>query len=434
MLFSAGHDATDDLPDGFAFGAIDDTDSVTISTLVDGGAVGGGTPHSYAVFDIDSSSTTCALLNNGEIKCWGSNTSGQLGYGDTATRSEPPADTINLGRRATAMSVGGANVCALLDDGSVKCWGFNRYGQLGYGDRVESADAGNLELERYAPPEGSIDLGGRAVAVETSGVYTCAILEDRSVKCWGGNAAGVLGYGLDFGFGPAYSDEARYRLAPSNTPINLGGRAASITLSSNHACALLEDGSVKCWGDNTYGQLGYGDRVGRNAPAADAINLGASAMAISAADDYTCALLEGGSVKCWGRNLSGTLGYGDNRMRNAPTATAINLGGNAVVIATEDLHACALLEDGSVKCWGENLFGTLGYGDAVNRKAPPADAINLGGRAIDISVGGRYSCALLDDATMKCWGTNSKGQLGQGAIPARTNRPPQTPIDMGIWH
>src|SRR5690606_12679669 len=149
--------------------------------------------------------------------------------------------------------------------------------------------------------------------------FTCIILDTNGVKCWGHNSAGQLGYG-----------DTTQRNAPPAAPVNLGpGRAAkSLAAGHQHTCALLAPGRVKCWGYNTYGQTGYGDTSPRYAPPASVVNLGVdrTAKRLAAGYNHTCAILDDNTVKCWGYNNSGQLGYGDTTNRNAPPATAVNLG------------------------------------------------------------------------------------------------------------
>lgn len=344
----------------------------------------------------------CALSDDGSVKCWGANNFGQLGYGDTATRAAyensffPLASTpINLGegRTAAELTAGSTHTCAVLEDGSLKCWGGNDSGQLGYGDTEG----------RHEPAATSINLGtGRtATSVAAGQRHTCAILDDGSIKCWGASSA--LGYG-----------DTMDRDEPATEPVNLGAGRTATVIAANwvNTCAILDDGTVKCWGSNSWGQLGYGDTMQREAPASMPIDLGAgrTAIAIATGTHHVCAVLDDGSAKCWGGNDSGQLGYGDTVERHAPASTSIDLGAGrtAVTIAARGDHTCALLDDATVKCWGDNGNGQLGYGDTIERQAPASAPVHLGaGRtATAIAVGAFNTCALLDDDTILCWGPN----------------------------
>ena len=231
--------------------------------------------------------------------------------------------------------------------------------------------------------------------------HSCAVLEGGDIKCWGRNASGELGNGK--------SGEGEKETSP--VAVDLGGKAVAISLGYKHSCAVLENGQVKCWGKNLYGQLGTGNTTNLNIPSAP-INLGGKAKAIFLGDNHSCAVLENGEVKCWGRNNSGQLGTGNTTSLNTPSAP-INLGGKAVAISLGRDHSCALLEGGDIKCWGNNFLGQLGTGNTTNLNIPSAP-INLGGKAKAISLGEKHSCAILENGDLKCWGSNRNGQLGTG--------------------
>ena len=186
----------------------------------------------------------------------------------------------------------------------------------------------------------------------------------------------------------------------------------AISLGEQHSCAVLENGEVKCWGYNYYGQLGTGDNTHLNIPSAP-INLEGKAVAISLGDNHSCALLENGQLKCWGENDEGQLGTGNNTRLNIPSAP-INLGGKAIAISLGDEHNCAVLENKELKCWGRNGYGKLGIGNNTYSLKVPSAPIKLGGKAVAISLGGYHSCALLENGQVKCWGHNGFGQLGYG--------------------
>ncbi|MEN9379266.1 MAG: hypothetical protein RJB15_944, partial [Pseudomonadota bacterium] len=205
-----------------------------------------------------------------------------------------------IDRTATAIGVGQHHTCAILDDGSVKCWGRNYYGQLGYDDVAQRGSViGSMASL------GSVNLGsGRtATALALGNGHTCALLDNNSVKCWGSNGYGQLGYDDTTNRGNTIGSMATVGA------VNLGsGRTATaIAAGSVHTCAILDNGSVKCWGDNTYGQLGYDDTVNRGDTTGSmailsSVNLGIgrTATAIAAGGSHTCAILDNNNVKCWG--------------------------------------------------------------------------------------------------------------------------------------
>ena len=371
---------------------------------------------------------TCAILDNGDLKCWGSDQYGQVGdggptwTGSVPTNTDAPSSTaidLGTGRTAVALSSGTQHTCVILDSGDMKCWGRDYRGQLGDGGPVWT---GSNPTDLNAPSTTAIDLGtGRtAVAMGTGSVHTCAILDNTDLKCWGHDDKGQLGNG-----GTIMNSNT-----PPTTAIDLGTGRTAVAVDGGEVftCALLDNGDVKCWGSDQYGQLGDGGPVwvqwnptDVNAPSTTAIDLGTSrtAVAIATGLRHTCAILDNGDVKCWGSDQYGQLGDGgSNTNTNAPPTTAINLGTGrtAVAVAAGERHTCAILDNGDLKCWGYNSHGQLGYGNTVDLDAPSSTAIDLGtGRtAVAIDVGTFHTCAILDNSDLKCWGMDAQGQLGEG--------------------
>jgi len=395
-------------------------------------------------------SHTCALTNTGAVKCWGSNLVAQLGLGDTVSRGGSPAEMgaalpavdLGTGRTAVAVSGGGTYTCALLDDGSVKCWGYNADGQLGLGDDATRGDAPG-EMGDALP---AVDLGtGRtAVAVSAGGTHTCALLDDGSVKCWGSNVDGRLGLGDTDNRGDD-PDEMGDDLPA--VPLGTGRTAVAVSAGTSHTCAVLDDGSVKCWGSNFSGRLGLGDTDNRgDAPGemgdalpAVALGTGRTAVAVSVGTNPTCVVLDDGTVKCWGVNTTGELGQGDtdNRgdapgeMGDALPAIDLGTGRTAVGVSASQVSVCALLSGGSVKCWGYGLHGRLGLGDSSIRgdaagemgDALPTLSLGTGRTATAVTTGLAFGCARLDEGSLKCWGNNDVYQLGLGDNQRRGDQP-----------
>jgi alpha-tubulin suppressor-like RCC1 family protein len=423
------------------------------------GADGNEAPGAPAAFRELSAggSHTCAILFDGTVKCWGLNDKGQLGLGDTANRGDGPGEmgddlpTVDLGtgRTATAISAGTNHTCALLDNGSVKCWGFNQTGELGLGDTASRGD-GAGEMGDDLP---AVDLGtGRtAVAVSAGQQYTCALLDDGSVKCWGSNFSGKLGLG-----DTANRGDGAGEMGDDLPAVELGtGRTATaVSAGGFHACALLDNGTMKCWGAGGAGALGQGSsatlgdgagEMGDNLLAI-ALGTGRTATAISAGTDHTCALLDNGSVKCWGQSNLGQLGLGINtsvgrvpgQMGDALAAVALGTGRTAVAVRTKFNHTCALLDDGSVKCWGWNVIGQLGLGDTDDRGEAPGDmgdslpavALGTGRTVVAVTTGITHTCARLDDGSLKCWGQANSGQSGLGDTQTRGDGPGEMGDDL----
>ena len=277
--------------------------------------------------------------------------------GSTGGSSAAPVGPLDLGsgRTAKAICAGSYHSCAILDDGTVKCWGYNPYGQLGYGDTAN----------RDAPPATPVDLGtGRtAKAVSCKWYHTCAILDDDSLMCWGYNYHGQLGVGDNGG--------GTNKASPTAVvATNLGAGVKSVATGYQHTCAVLNDGSLKCWGSAESVSLGYGGPIlDRNAPPAENVNLGAglTAKSVSATYGHTCVILNDDTLKCYGVNGYSQLGYGDTTARSIPDANAIDLGSGKTATSVStgsdgNAFTCAVLNDGSVKCFGDNSNGQLGIG------------------------------------------------------------------------
>lgn len=367
---------------------------------------------------------TCVLLD-GKVKCWGANFDGELGIGsNTSFGAEQTADKapfVELDEPANKVSVAGdrnaSSSCVVLESGAIRCWGSNRFGQLGLGHQ-ESVGRENKVLD--VPP---VDLGKKVLTLSASasqyGSHACALLEGGSVKCWGANRYGQLGLAHTTTIG----DDESPRTVPD---LVLGQPAKKVIVGKYHSCAILEDDSLMCWGWNDKGQLGYGhkDSIGDDETpvSAGTVKLDGKVIDIALGRLHTCALLEGGQVRCWGWNSKGQLGLGttDDLGDDEPilSANPLELGAKVVQLTAGDNHTCALLEGGSVRCFGENNFGQLGYSHTRNigDDEPPTSVgdVYLGEKALYIAAGSYHNCAVLESDTLKCWGHNKFGQLGYG--------------------
>jgi alpha-tubulin suppressor-like RCC1 family protein len=339
----------------------------------------------------------CAIAADRRVKCWGSNEQGQLGPA-TGGRLSPGPDQRLRGRPVEAIAAGGDHTCAILRGGRLACWGRNSEGQLGLGDSVNRGDQPDQMGD--ALPAVDLGAGAAAVAVAAGAAHTCVALASGQVECWGDGGAGQLGQG------------SRATLLVPSPPIALPAAATGVAAGADFSCALLSDGEVICWGNGARGQLGSGDGTERAAPEA-AVSLDGKAVALAAGDHHACALLEDGRVVCWGANDRGQLGSGDTQDRRGAALVSLP-GTRAVAISARLDSTCVLLDDKRVRCWGANDRGQLGQGDARDRATPPPSSIDLGtGRhASALAVGGGFACALLDTKQAKCWGDNGALQLG----------------------
>jgi alpha-tubulin suppressor-like RCC1 family protein len=355
---------------------------------------------------------TCALLNNGTVRCWGNGANGRLGYGNTDTIGDNEAPytrgAISLVEEVVQLATGGSHTCVLLSNGFVRCWGNNQYGQLGYGHTNALGD------NEAVSSVGHVNLGARAVRLTAGTDHTCALLNSGRVRCWGYNNLGQLGYGHTNNIG---DDEE-----PSSVDVQVGAPVQDIVARGNGTCALLFSGKLRCWGYNGSGQLGYsngGNTIGDNEhPASVGDNrLTGAAVQVAMGTFHTCALLDTGSVRCWGYNGYGQLGNGTASHAFDPSPYEVNLGtGNrAIQVAAGDHHTCALLSSGLIKCWGYNGYGQLGYGNTGGVYAPPSNHTGLSGiPAYFLTAGTNHTCALLTNGRALCWGQGTDGRLGYG--------------------
>jgi alpha-tubulin suppressor-like RCC1 family protein len=334
---------------------------------------------------------TCVLLDDGNVKCFGGNTWGQLGLGDTNERGNAPGQMgdalpvvdLGAGRTAKAISAGCGHSCAILDDGDVKCWGSGESGALGLGDTLDRGDMPGQMGD--ALPTINLGTGRTAVAVSASSAsgtgygHTCAVLDDGSVKCWGYNDAGDLGLGDRVNRGDKPNE-----MGDALPTVDLGTGKTALAVKAGYVftCALLDDQTVKCWGSGDFLGLGRidsrGQYPGQMGDALPAVDLGTDRLALDLAAGYTstCALLDDGHVKCWGMNFVGQLGIGDTMDRGTEPyqmgnyLPEVNLGACHVVSVDNGTGTsggtaanCALLENGTLKCWGAG--GELGIGDTM---------------------------------------------------------------------
>jgi alpha-tubulin suppressor-like RCC1 family protein len=410
--------------------------------------------------------STCAVFDSGRIKCWGANRSGQLGLGDTRPRGDQPGTMgaglppveLGDGARVVAMAIGAAHACALLDGGQIKCWGDNTHGQLGAGvfQSVVGDQPGEMGDKLPAIDFGE---GRRAVSIAAGPHHNCAVLEGGAVKCWGHNTSGNLGLGMT---GAAWPPEP----GPLRAAVDLGtGRSAiaaaaggafsglqDFARSSAFSCALLDNRQVKCWGgDGIYGAVGEprvrvrgavpGD-MGDNMPA---LRFGGRSVhqAVMGAG-HGCAVLDDHQVRCWGNSHQDQDGRGAAQgtvddpyvpVNFGPGRTAIAVAVSAVTTFIDEAHSCAVLDNASATCWGANWHGQLGQpgcpgssgsagcrGGSINGPLPAVDLGN-GRRVQMIAPGGRHTCALIDGGQVKCWGDNEFGQLGLEDIVVRGMNP-----------
>ncbi len=336
---------------------------------------------------------SCALLQGGSIKCWGWNNHGQLGNGTSGATAYSATPVLVSGiSNAVAVSAGNMHTCALLQGGEVECWGDNEWGELGDGSLIDS----NLPV---AVP------GISATEVSAGFDATCAIQSTGVVMCWGLGTSGQLGDG-------SFSN--------SSVPVQVSGiTASSASINGQTACAR-SGGGVSCWGSAGSGQLGNGQTVPQNTATPSSVALFGLPSQTITSGVSSCALLTTGGVSCWGSNESGQLGGGCNNTQ-CNTPVGANISGVSAIAGGEGAHYCALA-GGVAYCWGWNGSGQLGDG-TTNDSANPVLVTGLAA-ATGLAAGQRHTCALVPGGGVACWGDNSWGELGDGSTTQSTTPVP----------
>jgi alpha-tubulin suppressor-like RCC1 family protein len=319
----------------------------------------------------------CLVTATGELECWGSGISGELGDGVPGLSAIPV--TVAGLSNPIAIALGDAagdseDSCAVLSDHSVACWG------------AFTANITGNPFDSASP----IPIPGvaEATAVAAGAFHTCAVVAEGRVECWGQAGDPALGEGT-------ITSVARTQFVLSN----LTG-AIAVAAGDGHTCALLGGGTIKCWGANYDGQLGTAG-VNFSSTPVDVPGI-TSAVAVYARSTATCALLADATVDCWGNNLYGIQGNGPTPVAGISGATAITMG---------TTHACALVSGGTIACWGDNHFGQLGTGDTTESSTSVLASVVTGVTAI--AAGDDDTCVIVGAGKVKCWGYDAFGQLGQ---------------------
>lgn len=340
-------------------------------------------------------SHSCGLADSGAVYCWGDNSFGQLGDGGTATTALP-VKVVGLPIAASGIAAGRDSTCAMLEDRSVWCWGANGVGQLGRGTVDLPAAVA------HPVPEPVVGVGNAARISGVDRTY-CITAYDQMARCWGENDQGEIG-------NPAAG-------SPQVLPIEVAGltNVRAVSTGLNHSCAMLNDGTARCWGDNANGVLGDGTTNQSNVPVTvGGLTIGAT---IYAGGSSTCATVGVGTAKCWG--AAGLVGDGTGSASLTPRdvpgiAGAPMLGGSA-------LNNCAVNGGQTLACWGSNPgngAAKTAYSPIVVPTAPGVLSVTANGLA-------GHVCTLLRGGEVDCWGeSNGSGQMGNGSISAAAQLAP----------
>jgi alpha-tubulin suppressor-like RCC1 family protein len=335
------------------------------------------------------------------------------------------------------ISAGLDHTCFATTSGAVQCWGLANDGRLGVKPSDASIASGSSDPRNTASV---VDALPASVAlVSLGGEMSCAETTDLVTKCWGRNDSGQLGTG---------SSEP-YSFVPTPVKDLVGAKALSV--GAHSACAVTPGGVVQCWGRNDHGQLGNGTLTNSNVPV-PVSGIASGATDVSVGEDHACAVVSGG-VRCWGRNHQGQLGNdslsdSDHPVEVSGVSDAAKvyvgpavsyaiksdgsvsmwgwgkssvsafsaIGSGITAIAIGDLHACALSQSGAVRCWGSNAKGQLGDGTTIDRPTP-VDVVGLTSGVTGIAAGRDHSCALKKAGQVVCWGAGARGQRGDGTAP-----------------
>jgi alpha-tubulin suppressor-like RCC1 family protein len=258
-------------------------------------------------------------------------------------------------------------------------------------------------------PQSVVGLAG-ATDIRGAMEFTCALAGGGQVWCWGDPSSGGLGNGVFTGMA-----------APPAAVSGLAG-AVAISVGESHACAIMADQTVQCWGANTTGELGDGTLSVFSTPTPV---LGLSgAVSVACGSFHTCALLDDGSVRCWGQNVDAELGNGPPSSDLATMPVPVAGLGGVTTLAAGSTHTCALLDNGTVRCWGNAILGQSGTATPANAFTidVPTTVAGVAG-ATSVVAGDNFTCALVTGGSVKCWGENTSGQLGDGSKPNDMNNP-----------
>ncbi|MEM9189997.1 MAG: RCC1 repeat-containing protein [Myxococcota bacterium] len=352
----------------------DSTMPVAVTGLTNATQLGGGPSH------------TCARRSDATVVCWGSNQNGQLGDGTTMDRSTP---TVSLWTNVIDIGGGGqldSFTCATLGTGAVECAGDNGSGQLA---NPMAGGGTPMPMSGVSTAVSTADSGGSD--------FNCVRLVSGAVECVGGNIHGQLGRGTT---GGSFST-----LAPAIGVTT----AVELVTGLDHACALLADDRVLCWGDNVAGQLGDGSTVDRGTP--ELVPGFRQVSSVGTFNGTSCATRSDGAALCWGRDTRGALGNGPGSITQRRPVLVSSLD-DASLVVNGDTFSCARRSNGTVVCWGYNAQGQLGDGTTTNSDVPvPVMGLS---NVRELGAGYGHVCALLGNGTVKCWGEGQGGRLGNG--------------------
>ncbi len=311
---------------------------------------------------------------------------------------DPINRTLGVMDNVRSVAVGMRDSCAVTKDGELWCWGNNNYGQIGNGTKVASWTP--QRVEGILEPVAKVRVGTR---------HTCAVTESNSLYCFGNNYYWALGIDND-----CYNSDDDCIFLTPQLITSVGNNVEDVALGSSHTCVLNTEGEVRCFGDNEYGTLGNGT-IGYETSTAEPSpvhNMPERVTALTAGVNHTCAALESGGVKCWGDNSSGQLGRGhssnfDSNSDISIPEYVINLHEKVVHMDANWWHTCAVTETSETVCWGDSLWGAVGvvggeWEGGVEEGIPFRPTVPLD-NIVQVSTGETFSCALNKSGSVVCW-------------------------------
>lgn len=330
---------------------------------------------------------TCAITRAGGVKCWGTNQFGEAGNSTVTARIVPlPVDVTGLASGVKQVTAGQYFTCAVMTAGTVKCWGANDFGQLGNNGAVSQSNV----------PVDVPGLSGVA-SISAGAQHVCVVMSAGGVKCWGRGDGGQLGHG-------SYSGSA--------FPVDVTGlpsAAQQVSAGDVSTCVALKNGAAYCWGTNNFGQLGNNSVGGTTNKPGSVISSGVTS--ISLGGGHACEMV-GAALACWGRNANGEAGNGTSVVNVVVPSQVIADG--VAALDSGGATNCIIGKLGGAYCWGRGSDGQTGSGGRSDTYLAPGGVSGLQSGIVSISVGVRHACAVLDTGALKCWGDDSEGQLGNG--------------------
>ncbi len=339
---------------------------------------------------------SCLLTSDGTVKCWGDNRKGQLAHKEGDDYASPKVVT-GIYEEVASIDAVGDYTCVLTFQGAIKCWGKVPFEETS----SDSLGRENLYLPRLLK---GMDSNIRAYTLGNS--HLCIRNLAQEIFCMGSNLLGQLGDGTT---------------TTSSSPvkvIDLIENPSQLAIGELHTCILLGVGHATCWGDNQIGQLGIPTVTGTN----KAKNINSQkALGITAAGRHTCMYFFYEGISCWGENIHGQLGNGSTTQSNTPVASAVS--DSVVQASTSTGHTCALLKSGEIECWGDNSHGQIGVTGGGKVLSPTKVEGLTGSTPKQVATGLNHSCVLYEDESVECWGANANEQLGDG-----TNNSSYSPV------